>query len=100
MNKNIRKLTDLFFFDQDTNKPDISNYGKYRLGLTAEEVKIYLTVRAYQHQKQFTKKLEKKYYEIAGVNTCAVVDGQVLYYRHDILRFSDELFDDVKTFFD
>jgi hypothetical protein len=95
-----KKIIDQFYFEKDSGKPDLHNYGKFRLGLTSEEVSNYLTVRAWQHSKKFSKKLEKKYQEIAGCNTCAVVDGIVLHYRHDVERFADALFDGKGTYFD
>jgi len=97
---NIKKLIDLFYFDQDTNIPIINNYGVYRAGLTGEEVIIYLTVRAYQNNIKFNDKLMKKYYDIAGANTCAVVDSKVLHYRWDVQRFASQLFNGTATHFD
>jgi hypothetical protein len=92
-----------FYLDKDTGIPDIRNYGKYRLGLTSDEVKDYILVRAIQKGyklKASNKKLFDKYYKIAGVNTCAVVDDIVLAYRHDVLRFAEVMFNNVETYWD
>ena len=95
-----KKIIDKFYFDKDSGKPDINNYGKYRLGLTHEEVFDYLCVRAFQLNKKFGKREQKKYNELAGANTCAVVDGIVLSYRHDILRYADCFFNGTSTYMD
>ena len=101
-----KTLFDLFYFDKDTGNPDIRNYGKYRLGLTNKEVDDYLLVRSMQHpvkkgiKATTLRQLKKQYSEIAGCNTCAVVDGIVLHYRHDVERFADCLFNRKPTYFD
>lgn len=105
-----------FYFDQDTHKIDIRNYGKYRLGLMNDEVADYLHMRAIQckpenacldfgpQTKLLSKKqvarLANKFYEIAGANTCAVIDGISLMYHHDVERYSDLLFNGTATYWD
>jgi hypothetical protein len=93
-----------FYFDKDSGKVDINNYGIYRLGLTQAEVVDYLHIRELQRGRyksllklEKINKLYEKYAEIAGANTCAVVNGIILYYRHDVLRYSDVLFGITKS---
>lgn len=106
-NKQKCDLIHKFYFDQITNCQSLENYGKYRLGLTSEEVRDYLHVRALQRKgdsKLLTaKQLEKLcqiYADIAGCKTGVVVDGYYLYYRHDVERYSEKLFNKTETFFD
>jgi hypothetical protein len=94
---------------------DIEDYGIFKSGLTSEEIKEYLNARWNWRIAQGYKKPEfksfnalyKKFYDIAGVNTCQVVkcpncnESLTLMYRHDILRFANVLFGVTKdTYFD
>jgi hypothetical protein len=97
----IRRMQNSFYFDKDTNKIDIKSYGDYRLGLTKEEIQFYLLCRAFQNNlRRKPEVIFEKFNEIAGCNTCAVVQGKVLMYRHDVERFADVLFEGKSTYFD
>jgi hypothetical protein len=105
--KNIKKLTNQFYFDKDINLPDINNYGKYRLGLSRSELVDYIHICKLQASKikrlltlEEIQKLMMKYQEIEGCNTCVIVDGVVLYYRLDVERFCQKLFNKKETYFD
>ncbi|HUS50123.1 MAG TPA: hypothetical protein VMZ91_08150 [Candidatus Paceibacterota bacterium] len=90
---------------------NINHYGEYRLGLTNNEIRGYLTDR-YNELLSWRGKPIKKinkatwdgFWKIAGVNTMAVVQKGnkkiTLMYRHDVKRFSDVLFEGKKTYFD
>jgi hypothetical protein len=95
----IDKIAHTFFFNTETNLPDLENYGIYRLGLTGCEIYDYLQVRCHQSKIPF-KGIVNKFYRIAGCNTCAVIDGKTLMYRHDVLRFAEKLFNGTNTYFD
>lgn len=75
----------------------IENYGLYRMGLTDEEIRIYLNAR----NTKGIKRVYDKFNKIAGVNTMSVTpDGQPLMYRHDVERFANKLFNGTETYFD
>ena len=84
-------------------KNNIEDYGKYRLGLTKEEIKKYLKMRANTNK---LGGLYKKFCKIAGVNTVAIVTTDCckkdirLMYRWDVERFADVLFLNKPTYFD
>ena len=103
----VLKFVHLFYFDKDTGKIDINNYGKYRLGLTRDEIIDYLHMRELQRGRyksllklEKINKLKTKFDDIAGANTCAVVDNVILMYRWDVERFTDALFNKTSTYFD
>ncbi len=90
---------------------DIEEFGKYRAGLTTEEIKEYLVIRynellSYRGRpiKKINKATYNKFCESAGCNTCAVITvnkKQVyLMYRHDVLRFTEQLFNGTPTYWD
>jgi hypothetical protein len=79
---------------------DLSTYGLYRLGLTDKEVENYIKARCMLPQYKKFKNTIKKFWERAGVNTMVIVDGKILMYRHDVLRYADKLFLGKETYFD
>lgn len=105
---NLKQKTELFnkfYFDKDTGLPDLNNYGMYRLGLTAMEVKDYILVRAIQKQYVADDRLVNKFYDVAGCNTCASIEDIPgnrisLMYRWDVQRYADLLFKGTPTYFD
>lgn len=76
---------------------DLANYGVYRLGLTYSEVNDYIIARSGTVN---TKRIINKFWMLFGINTCAVCNDVVLYYRHDVKRFADLMFLNKKTYFD
>jgi hypothetical protein len=91
--------------DKKDNLPDLEQFGKYREGLTSEEIVEYLrqvyNIVAKKKRKICPPKIVKQFNEIAGVNTCAVgPGGESLMYRHDIQRFAGKLFFNQETYFD
>ena len=80
----------------------LDQYGVFRLGLTVDEIKHYLKFRNGGKLKQ----TYKKFCKIAGCNTEALVncpmckENITLMYRWDVERFSNQLFDGTKTYFD
>lgn len=98
----LEKIKQKFYFDEK-EMPKLLNYGKYRNGLTSEEIDDYLRMRA---NTVSIKKIRKKFYKIAGVNTvssCICKECghmEILLYRHDVLRFADQLFLGTKTYWD
>lgn len=93
----LDKIKNQFYYTQD-GRPDLNNYGIYRLGLLYEEIDDYLKVRA---GKLDIKKLRKQFNQIAGRNTMGMApDGRALMYRHDVERFADVLFEGKGTYFD
>ena len=101
MNKKLQQLRDSFRWIG--NRPNIYLYGQFRIGLTIEEIKDYLRVRA---NKLNIDKLFDKFCDIAGSNTYASFTCDkckaihVIMYHHDVERFADNLFDGTPTFFD
>lgn len=95
----MKTIINSFYFDKETGEINIDDYGVYRMGLTAEEIKIYIQARR-RHTK--VSKLIKRFYDIAGCNTMAMTpDGRSLMYRHDVKRFADILFGESNsTYFD
>jgi len=90
---------------------DINNFGKYRVGLTKQEIKEWLKVRWNEllplksvPLKKINKATWKKFNEIAGCNTCGFVVANKnivhLMYRWDVERFTNQLFDNKETYFD
>ena len=76
----------------------LQQYGTYRIGLTAEEIKTYLKLRAGTTR---LGDLYKRFCKIAGVNTVGVEwtrdrKGELhsisLMYRWDVNKFADNLF--------
>lgn len=86
----------------------LENYGAYRHGLTDKEIDKYLRVRSREtkYSKYSAGQLRNKFNKIAGINTMAVVICEkckkelVLMYRHDVLRFADQMFLGVPTYWD
>jgi len=102
MNK-LQQIQSLFYILEDATF-DLQNYGTFRKGLTTEEIKDYLRARG---NTLNVKRLYKKFCDIAGCNTMGGFtcekcgDSKSLFYRHDVLRFSDVLFGKTKgTYFD
>ena len=93
------EMFDKDIYCSDCQKVNIMRFGAYRMGLTNEEIKEYLSRRA---NTKAIAKLVEKFNRIAGCNTCTVgPQGQHLMYRHDILRFADVLFGVTRgTYFD
>ena len=92
------------FYRTKEGEIDLVHYGRYRMGLTIEEIKDYLRARS---GKLKVEGLYKKFCKIAGCNTCSMHVCEdckrelVLLYRHDVLRFADVLFGKTKdTYFD
>ena len=89
-------------------KLNINEFGAFRLGLSSEEIEEYLLIRAKgtKYDKYTKKRLFKKFYLIAGVNTCSLVNCPicrkpiVLMYRHDVKRFADKLFEGKNPYWD
>jgi len=99
-------------------KIDINDYGKYKLGLTEQEIKDYLNdifIRLTEKQcikvsKRFRKNvldsndLYQAFSKIAGINTMAVIkEGKqdiYLMYRYDVERFANVLFYNKPTYWD
>ena len=86
---------------------DIDEYGIYRQGLTTEEIKYYLKIRARNTKlaKRTVTRLYRAFTDITGVNTMAIVTlengtEEMLMYRHDVKRFSEVLFDSISTYWD
>ena len=79
-------------------KLDIDNFGAYTMGLCDEEIEQYLGIR---FNTLNTKAIIKRFNKAAGCNTCAVgPQGQVLMYRHDVLRFYLLIAEGRSTYFD
>ena len=92
-------------------KLNINQFGKYRLGLTNDEIKEWLKLRwneilSWRGKpiKRINKATWDKFWKIAGVNTMAVIrEGHkkiTLMYRHDCERFTDKLYLNKETYFD
>ena len=94
----IEKLKFYFRFNED-GTPNVWDYGVYRMGLTGDEIKDYIRVRANNLNINY---LWDKFCSIAGCNTGSMSpDGQFLMYRWDVLRFADVLFGKTDyTYFD
>lgn len=97
--------------NKKNNMIDINDFGKYRLGLTNDEIKEWLKLRwnellSWRGKpiKKINKATWNKFWEIAGINTMAgVKEGKkviALMYRHDCERFTNKLFLNRKTYFD
>ena len=87
------------------NIPDVEDFGKYRAGLTGEEIAEYLrqayNVIALKKRKVCPGKILRQFNDIAGANTMVEgPDGKPLMYRHDIKRFVGKLFFNAETYFD
>jgi len=85
--------------------PDLETFGAYRLGLTNNEIKEYLTlcynIVTKKKRKECPEKVIKQFNDIAGSNTVAVgPNGESLLYRTDVERFSRKLFLGEETYFD
>lgn len=94
----LQRVRNRFYYYEQSSTPDIKDYGTYRMGLTADEIKDYLRVRA---DKLAVAKLYKKFCNIAGCNTGSMAPtGEFLMYRHDVERFADKLFLGKETYFD
>lgn len=85
-------------FSYLNGKPDLEYYGAYRMGLTGDEIKDYLRVRANTFA---ISKIYKKFVNIAGCNTMSITpDGKGLMFRHDVERYADKLFLNKETYWD
>ena len=85
--------------------PNVDDFGKYRAGLTGEEITEYLrevyNIIARKKRKICPGKIVKQYYGIAGVNTMGVgPNNEPLMFRHDVKRFVGELFFHMPTYWD
>lgn len=88
----------------------IFNFGDYRLGLTSDEINRYIWGRRHDINPNVVPenygtdvtiaRMRHLFGEIAGVNTVAEVNGEMLMYRHDVLRFANVLFDKKPTYWD
>jgi len=100
MRSKISHLRNYFYFDE-AGRPNINQFGIYRLGLTGEEVNIYLQVRA---GRCGAKKLSRRFWKLFGWGTRPLVicrgESIPLVYRHDVERFADAMFIGLKTYFD
>jgi hypothetical protein len=92
---------------------NVEDFGIYKMGMTREEIRDYLITR---YNEKTVKNQKSKYINparlmikfaiIAGANTQAAVQCPgckkmvSLMYRYDVERFSDQLFDGTKTYFD
>jgi len=88
-----------------SKKVNIDFYGKYKEGLTDEEIREYLLARLNEVNTSNTLEscpdvLIEKFNRVAGVNTMAFVDGHSLMYRWDVQRFTDCIFEGKATYFD
>ena len=93
----LNKLKFQFYYTPE-GELDLNSYGTYRQGLTGDEIKDYLRVRANTLK---IERLYKKFSDISGCNTgCATPDGKFLMYRWDVLRFANKLFNGKETWFD
>ena len=85
--------------------PDVDKFGKYRAGLTGDEVIEYLrqvyNIVALKKRKICPGKIVKQFYEIAGPNTMAIgPNNEPLMFRHDVMRFIGKLFFNEETYWD
>jgi len=98
MNK-LEKLRNTFYFKD--NKPCIDSYGIFNSGLTAEECKNYLRVRA---NKWDIRKELKKIENLSRGSTCPFVQldgkGYNLIYRHDWEHYCDVVLNNKPFIFD
>ena len=86
---------------------DIDRYGIYLQGLSTQEIKYYLKIRARntRFSKQSVNKLYTAFCVVAGVNTAAIVtleDGSEisLMYRWDVERYVLKLLEGTETYWD
>jgi len=99
----LEKLKQKFYFDEKGQILELGYYGDYKMGLTEDEIKDYLRVRANTVR---IETLYKKFCKIAGNNTmgiykCPCCNFETsLMYRHDVQRFADKLFLGKETYFD
>jgi len=95
-------LRGLFKYRAD-GKPDIYSYGVFKIGITSTEAKDYLQIYLGLDGSQLTRALDK-YWDEFGAQTCPCVsvNGQMvtLYYRHDIERIADSIYQGKPTYFD
>ena len=83
------------FHKDDKGKIQLNDYGEFRMGLTDEEIKDYIRVRANKYR---IETLYKKFIEISCCNTmtsCYCDNCRrclILMYRWDVERFADILF--------
>lgn len=101
--KKLRQLRDKFYIDEKTERPNIRAYGIFNHGMTEEEIKEYLMVRA---NTLNIKKLYKKFNELcmggtATLSRCPICNKEIcLTYRCDVERFADKLLLGIPTYFD
>lgn len=91
--------------DNEMKPIDIQCFGDYRIGLTREETEQYVIHRSILKGGVWRKKkkntITKQFWELMGVGTCGVgPQGQCLIYRHDVLRFANQMFDGIETYWD
>jgi len=90
---------------------NINEFGKYRLGLTNDEIKEWLKLRYNELLswrgkpiKKINKATWNKFWEVAGINTMAMIkkgNKQItLMYRHDVERFTKVIYEHKATYFD
>lgn len=86
-----------FFLYDEKGVPDIYEYGMFKSGVTREEIKDYLMVRA---NSTNIKSIEKKFDEAFGCHTCSMVIVRgiqvTLYYRSDVKNSADRVFENEK----
>jgi len=100
--KEIEWLRSIFKYRAD-GKPDVYSYGVFKAGITSTETKDYLQIYLGLEGKVLARALDK-YWDEFGAQTCPCVsvNGQMitLYYRHDIERIADKVFQGKPTYFD
>ena len=88
---------------------DIYKFGKFKLGLTAEEIRVYLRERLnelnqFNVYKKCPADVIRRFNKVAGINTmsCKMIKGKLvpLMYRHDVERFANCIFCKTPTYFD
>jgi len=88
---------------------DINKFGKYKEGLTSEEIKAYLRERLnmmdqFNTYKKCPVDVVKRFNKAAGCNTmsCKMINRKMtpLMYRCDVERYADVIFLGKTTYFD
>lgn len=97
----LQHLREYFRYYAD-GTPDIYSYGAFKAGITNEEVDNYLRVRS---NKLSIKAVRNKFDKIMGGGhtcPCVQVNGEMLtlWYRHDIERFANQMYDGTPTYWD
>lgn len=94
MKNKLNEIKAKFYFKD--GEPNIDHYGIFNMGLTSEEVKDYVIVRANTTDSKKLAKYNKKINDLGRGSTCplVVLDGKhyPLFYRHDIKHYCDVVF--------